>query len=205
MAKGRQTGTRGSKAARSARSYAGAAVANADRATTQNLEASAPLHEGGGEAGKVEMQALPPPVVPTAYGQANLPSPHSQLPAGAASASADLGQSSGFYAELAPARGELRVDVDGPQPLQRLSGVISEGMADRLHWVANIEPADPQQSKWRGAIWYRNGTAALLPHSTVDLTLRTVDSEREAEVTFSGAGVPRTRRLSAQIGVLPPG
>jgi len=150
-----------------------------------------PAQDGGG--GAVEMQTHPSPVVATASGQPNLPWPTSSLPAGGSAAGADTGQSSGFYAEIAPARGELRVDIDGPQPLRRLSGVITQGVADRLHWVANVGPVDPQGTQWRGSIWYRNGTNVLLPHTTVELRLRTVDGEREAEVRFSGTAPPKTR------------
>src|SRR5829696_8627554 len=120
MARGRQASKRGSKAARSAPSER-AAVTDADRATTQDLEASAPPYEGGGGAGAVDMQALPPPVVETAFGQPDMPSPHSELSASGSTAAAGAGQASGFYAEIAPARGELRVDIDGPQPLSKLS------------------------------------------------------------------------------------
>lgn len=190
MAKGKQGSKRGSKSARSSER---AAVADADRATTQDLEASAPPYEAGGGVGAVDMQALPPPVVETAFGQSDLPFPHSELPASGSTGAADASQSSGFYAEIAPARGELRVDIDGPQPLRRLSGVISQGIAHRLHWVANVGPVDPQRTRWRGSIWYRNGTDSLLPHSMVELTLRTVDGEREAEVKFSGSATPKTR------------
>src|SRR4051812_47097778 len=113
MAKGKKGGKRGGKSARASNRTA---VVDANRATTQDLEASAPPSDAGAGAGAetVDMQTLPPAVVGPAFGQPAAPSPHSALLAGGAAGAADAGQSSGFYAEIAPARGELRVDIDGP-------------------------------------------------------------------------------------------
>jgi hypothetical protein len=50
-------------------------------------------------------------------------------------------------------REELRVDVDRHYPQMAVSGTIFAGLTERLHWIAAVTPAGPNQ--WSCAIWYK--------------------------------------------------
>ena len=90
------------------------------------------------------------------------------------SAAARLAESSasGLYAEVAPHRGELRIDVDGPDALMTVSESIGDGLAHRLHWIAKVAVVADGGSRWSGDIWYKKGTAALLPSQHVEVSAR---------------------------------
>jgi hypothetical protein len=157
---------------------------------------SPPL-EGEAAGSAVEIEPVSPLVVETAPAQAESPLPVANVPVPSraqAAASFDAPRLSGFYAELAPGRGELRLDVDGPYPLLKVSGVVSQGLADRLHWIANVAPVSGAPAeRWSGSIWYKNGTTALLPHASVEVTLRQGGGQREAVVRFFDGAAPKTR------------
>jgi hypothetical protein len=102
---------------------------------------------------------------------------------------------SGFYQEKPPRRGELRLDVDGPDALRMVSGVIVGGLTSRLHWIARLAPVGAAGNRWGGSIWYKEGTAALLPHNSVDVRIANAAAgAQEATVRFSG-GAPGTTRV----------
>jgi hypothetical protein len=105
---------------------------------------------------------------------------------------------SGLYAEVAPGQGELRIDIDGPDALMTVSGVIVNGLTDRLHWIATVtavagDAASGGAVRWTGQIWYKEGSAALLPHQNIEVSVRDIASQREATVRFAGGVTDRTR------------
>ena len=85
-------------------------------------------------------------------------------------------------------REELRLDVDGRYPQMTASGVIYNGIASKLHWVAEVKKFKP--NNYIGKIWYKKGDEALLPHTAISIT--TVNSffinQKKATVQFSGFG-----------------
>jgi len=66
------------------------------------------------------------------------------------------------------------------------SGLFVSGLADRLHWIAKITPTRIPD-RWVGDIWFKDGAAALLPHSKVEITATT--AIQEATVRFTGDGL----------------
>ncbi len=116
-------------------------------------------------------------------------------PADAETPDVHLIDASGLYAlrqtglsRQAP-REELRLDVDGRFPQMTASGTIRQGLAGRLHWVAALAPAGT--SRWTGGIWFKDGAAALLPQTNVDVAVQKTPFGigQTATVTFSGGGV----------------
>lgn len=92
---------------------------------------------------------------------------------------------------------DVRIDVDGRHPQMTASGTIRQGMDSQLHWVASLTAAGT--NRWTGGIWHKDGTGALLPHSTLDLIVHRTPFgiAQSATVTFSGGGVAdRTRVYS---------
>lgn len=90
---------------------------------------------------------------------------------------------------------ELSLDVDGRYALMVASGTISRFLAERVHWIANLQPGG-QPHQWHGVIWHKDGDAASFPYTTVDIAVvaSLFPSYRSATVTFSGGGaVPRQR------------
>ena len=85
-------------------------------------------------------------------------------------------------------REELRVDVDRHYPQMAVSGTIFAGLTERLHWIAAVTPAGPNQ--WSGAIWYKEGTASALPHTHIHVTaIRSLfAAQRRVMVRYSGGG-----------------
>ena len=110
----------------------------------------------------------------------------------ATSTAVEVDTVSGLYSGQMPNRDELRLDVDGAYPQMMASGVVINGLTDRLHWVARIEPAGATD-EWNGEIWFKDGVAALLPHTLVHIAVRRSPGLREATVRFSGGGVPAER------------
>lgn len=110
----------------------------------------------------------------------------------AASTAVEVDTVSGLYSGQLPNRDELRLDVDGVYPQMTASGVVINGLTDRLHWVARIGPAGATD-EWNGEIWFKDGVAALLPHTLVHIAVRRSPGLREATVRFSGGGVPVER------------
>ena len=100
---------------------------------------------------------------------------------------------SGLYPELPPGRGEMRLDVDGDNPQMTISGLIIGGVSSSVHWIAKLS-ATPVPNQWAGSIWFRNGTAALLPHTSVVVTVTASGGARDATVLFRGGGVPQATR-----------
>jgi hypothetical protein len=87
-------------------------------------------------------------------------------------------------------REELRLDVDGRYPQMAASGTFFAGVTLRVHWIARLVPI--AANRWRGAIWYKDGTAAALPHTQVTITAvrSPFPNQRRATVVFSGGGSP---------------
>ena len=90
---------------------------------------------------------------------------------------------------------ELRLDVDGPFPQHVASGVIRASATSVLDWVANLvlDGADA----WSGTIWYKHGSASLLPHGQVSIQVarNATASQQTATMTFTGGGAARSRVL----------
>ncbi|MGI8872835.1 MAG: hypothetical protein ACR2KP_00625 [Egibacteraceae bacterium] len=87
---------------------------------------------------------------------------------------------------------DLRLDVDGRYPQMVASGTIRGWLVGRLHWIADLAPAGP--NRWTGTIWYRDGNAALLPHSSVDIKVAgPFPWLRTATVAFTGGAPTATR------------
>lgn len=85
-------------------------------------------------------------------------------------------------------RGELRLDVDGRMPQMAASGVIRSGLLS-VHWIAKVTKTAPRT--WSGAIWFKDGAAALLPHTQVKVTVGGgLLHPSKAKAVFSGAGLP---------------
>jgi hypothetical protein len=97
---------------------------------------------------------------------------------------------SGLYRERPPGRGELRLDVDGPTRLMVASGVVIGSLAARLNWIARVKPVTGTLNRWSGTVSYRDGAAALLPQTAVDVTVTTAAGIRQATARFSGGGAP---------------
>ena len=68
------------------------------------------------------------------------------------------------------------------------SGTMYRRMRMRMHWVASLTRTG--RNLWSGTIWYKDGDAALLPHTSVSIATVTTDFQvnQSATVTFSGAG-----------------
>jgi hypothetical protein len=84
---------------------------------------------------------------------------------------------------------ELRIDVDGRFPQMMASGTIRHGIDGRLHWLAQLTTVDG--NRWAGGIACKDGTAALLPHTAVAVSVRRTPFGigQTACVTFSGGGI----------------
>ena len=89
---------------------------------------------------------------------------------------------------------ELRLDVDGPDPQNVVSGTIKRGLRHRLHWIANLRRI--AANTWTGTIWYRDGDTNLLPQTQV--TIQTRRSlflrRRNVRAIFHGGGTVRRDR-----------
>jgi len=92
-------------------------------------------------------------------------------------------------------REELRVDVDGHYPQMTVSGTIFTGLTERLHWIASVAPAGPNQ--WAGAIWYKEGTGSALPQTDVHITAtRSIfPAQQRVIVRYSGGGALEVERV----------
>lgn len=90
---------------------------------------------------------------------------------------------------------ELRLDVDGHYSQSVASGVIRVSSSSVVNWVANLE--SDGTDAWRGAIWYKHGKTALLPHNQVSIRVarNSTMSQQTATVEFSGGGVAQSREL----------
>jgi hypothetical protein len=115
-----------------------------------------------------------------------------------------LPQVSGLYAHapvtgpigLAPAglnplrREEIRLDVDGRYPQMTVSGTISGRLVAKIHWIAKLQKTGANH--WKGAIWYKDGAAALFPYTAVDVRAigSPFPSGRSVKIKFSGGAVP---------------
>jgi hypothetical protein len=133
--------------------------------------------------------AAEPPVL--TQSDATKPRPAAELSLSSISAVETI---SGLYLERAPGRGELRLDLDGPNPQMTASGLVVSGLADRLHWVAKLDPpASPDQ--WTGSIWFKDGASALLPHTSIQITLERTGHQRDATVRFADGALPTVTRM----------
>lgn len=158
--------------------------------------AAAPLEIPVGRAEETPARAevpVPPARALAARPESALPRLGEEVP----SSRAVQATASGLYAEVAPQRGELRIDVDGSDALMTVSGVVVAGLTGRLHWIATVSAATDTAPgtavRWTGQIWYKEGSAALLPHLNVELTVQGAASHSEATVRFSGGVAERTR------------
>ena len=92
---------------------------------------------------------------------------------------------------------ELRVDVDGLHPTMTVSGTIARLFGGRLTWIARVA-WDPARKGYTGSISYRDGVAALEPHTDVFVTVSggwlPFGAPRIADVVYSGGGSPDSRR-----------
>ncbi|HAA03161.1 MAG TPA: hypothetical protein DCE18_07300, partial [Syntrophobacteraceae bacterium] len=88
---------------------------------------------------------------------------------------------------------ELRLDVDGSWPQMTASGMIRNSATAVLSWIARL--SSQGGDVWEGAIWYKHGAGALLPHTRVHIsvTRNPVPTQQIATVTYSGAGVEVSR------------
>ena len=102
-------------------------------------------------------------------------------------------------------REELRLDIDGRYPLMKASGTLYSGLSMRIHWIANLEQRDT--GIYAGYIWYKDGDAAWLPHTNIEVKVTTswFTSQRKATITFTGGGSPnRVRTYKWQSGYFHP-
>jgi hypothetical protein len=106
-----------------------------------------------------------------------------------------VGSASGRYTSRLPlgpiplrVREELRLDVDGRHPQMVASGTIVGPLQPGVHWIANLQRTAP--NTYGGSIWYRDGNAALLPHTEVSITVvrSPFPNLRRATAVFSGGG-----------------
>jgi hypothetical protein len=89
----------------------------------------------------------------------------------------------------------IRLDVDGRYPQMTLSGETRSGLTGRVHWIAELTPTG--FNSWHGPIWYRDGSASLMPFTEVRVT--TIRSwfthQRNVTIEFlAGNALHRTRR-----------
>jgi hypothetical protein len=99
---------------------------------------------------------------------------------------------------LALLREELRVDVDGLHPTMTVSGAITRLFGGSLTWIARVA-WDAATGTYVGPISYRDGLAALVPHTDIRVRLTgwwTTGGMR-AHVTFAGGGQPELTRSYA--------
>jgi len=88
---------------------------------------------------------------------------------------------------------QLRVDVDGRYPQMQISGTITSGLTQRVHWIANVVKTGVKQ--WSGGIWYKDGNVASMPYTQIvaNITSSFFPAQRSAKITFSGGGASFTR------------
>ena len=72
------------------------------------------------------------------------------------------------------------------------SGVVIGSLAARLNWIARVEARDGTRTGWSGTVSYRDGAAALLPQTAVDVTVTT------ARRHPTGDGALQRRRRAGQ-------
>jgi len=109
------------------------------------------------------------------------------------SSAAGLPPLSGVYVRPRPGQpllggDELRLDVDGSLPQMVASGVQRSSSGQQLHWVARLSRVGADS--WQGGIFYKDGAASLLPHTTLRIRVSRSGAlgNQEAEVTFDGTG-----------------
>lgn len=93
-------------------------------------------------------------------------------------------------------REHLCLDVDGHYPQMLASGTAKNGLATRVHWIAEV--AAVGVNRWSGNIWYKDGDAHLWPYTRVDIRVEVSSSPSRPRVTatFSGgAGSTRTAQF----------
>jgi hypothetical protein len=88
-------------------------------------------------------------------------------------------------------RAELRLDVDRFYPQMAASGVIRQGLSGQTHWIARLTASGPD--RWRGAIWFRDGSLASFPYTSVDIAVSRVSAS--ARLIFSVGGRAPTLTL----------
>jgi hypothetical protein len=84
-----------------------------------------------------------------------------------------------------PRSAALRLDVDGRYPLAAASGEMDWGFQSRVHWVASLAATGP--GRWRGTLWYVDGSTQLFPYRTVSVEAVPGSGAPELAVSF-GAG-----------------
>jgi hypothetical protein len=100
---------------------------------------------------------------------------------------------SGLYIQGAGGQGELRLDVDGDTPQMTASGLIVGGITSRLHWIAKLAPTSAADT-WKGDIWFKDGASALLPQTSVTISVTRTGDQRDMKARFEGGGVPAATR-----------
>lgn len=85
---------------------------------------------------------------------------------------------------------ELRLDVDGHYPQMVASGTVRVSLSARVSWIARVRAT--ARSTWTGTIFYKDGPAAALPHTTVTIVQNQLAVPPTATATFTGLGTPRT-------------
>lgn len=71
-----------------------------------------------------------------------------------------------------------------------VSGTATAGLTIRVEWIADLTAAG--ENRWIGNIWYKNGDAAKLPYTSVEIQVGATGSteDRQLIVTYSDGVVP---------------
>jgi hypothetical protein len=85
-------------------------------------------------------------------------------------------------------REEVMLDVDGRYPQMTISGTRANLFTTVGQWIAKVKKTPA--GKYEGAIWYKNGNVAAIPHTFVSAHVvgGPFPATRKLEVTFSGGG-----------------
>ncbi|BFM13237.1 hypothetical protein R50072_33900 [Simiduia litorea] len=86
-------------------------------------------------------------------------------------------------------REELRLDTDGRFPQNTVSGTLFTLNRERAHWIASLKKI--ATNRWKGNIWFKDGQAALLPYTNVDVQAKPVlFGTKTVRIKFYGGGAP---------------
>lgn len=59
----------------------------------------------------------------------------------------------------------IRLDIDGDQPLEIVSGTIHNRFKKNTNWIAELNSVDP--TTWEGEIWYKEGFTSTFQYTSV--------------------------------------
>lgn len=96
---------------------------------------------------------------------------------------------------------ELRLDVDGNEPLMTASGVNYIARGRLVNWVSSLTRI--AANTYRGDIWYKEGDRGLFPYTNVEIHVvrNLLPAHRRATVIFFGGG---GNAITIQYGFLSP-